>query len=443
MTKRFIRLRDKRTPEMPSLSRGTGKFVRSLDKEMRFLSDARAMASGRGGSLESLRRLNRLRVIHALRDQGSISRAEIARRTGLSRSTVSSLVADLQADGLVIERAELGAAHGTQGGRPPILLSFDSSAGAAVGIDFGHSHLRVAVSDLSSRILAERAVPLDTDDAAEEGLDAAADLVVELLADAGIDPGQVIGAGMGLPGPIRQEDGVVGSGAILPGWVGVPAVAAMRSRLELPILVDNDANLGALAEAAFGAARDASDMIYLKVASGIGAGLILNGRLYRGATGLAGELGHLLVDPEGHVCRCGNRGCLETLAATGALVDLLRRSHGDVTVARMLELAHGGDLGCRRVIADAGRAIGQAVSMLLNVLNPELLVVGGDLADAGDLLLDGVRESIGRAALPSAADAAGVVAGVLGERAQVLGAIALVVSEADRAFPTRLAAEAH
>jgi predicted NBD/HSP70 family sugar kinase len=356
---------------------------------------------------------------------------------------VSSLVADLQADGLVVERAEHGAAHGTQGGRPPILLSFDSSAGAAVGIDFGHSHLRVAISDLSSRILAERALPLDTDHAAEEGLDAAAELVIDLLAEAGLDSSQVIGAGMGLPGPIRQEDGVVGSSAILPGWVGVPAVAEMRRRLDIPILVDNDANLGALAEAAFGAAQDASDLVYLKVASGIGAGLILNGRLYRGSTGLAGELGHVLVDPGGLVCRCGNRGCLETLAATGALIELLRRSHGeDVTVSGLLELARQGDLGCRRVIADAGRAIGQAVSVLLNVLNPELLVVGGDLAAAGDLLLDGVRESVAKAALPSAAEAARVVAGVLGDRAQVLGAIALVVSEADRAFPTRLAAEA-
>ncbi len=217
----------------------------------------------------------------------------------------------------------------------------------------------------------------------------------------------------------------------------------MRRRLDVPIIVDNDANLGALAEAAFGAARDSGDMVYLKVSSGIGAGLILNGRLYRGTAGLAGELGHLLVDPDGLVCRCGNRGCLETLAATGALVELLRRSHGDdITVPHMLELARRGDLGCRRVIADAGRAIGQAVSMLLNVLNPELLVVGGDLAAAGDLLLDGVRESIARAALPGAADAATVTAGVLGERAQVLGALALVVSEADRAFPTRLATEA-
>src|SRR6478672_12980786 len=141
------------------------------------VSDCGPMAAGRAGSLESLRRLNRLRVIRALREEGQISRAEIARRTGLSRSTVSSLVADLQADGLVVERPEPGSAHGAQGGRPPILLSFDSSAGAAVGIDFGHSHLRVAVSDLASTILAERALPLDTDHAAEEGLDAAADLV--------------------------------------------------------------------------------------------------------------------------------------------------------------------------------------------------------------------------------------------------------------------------
>jgi predicted NBD/HSP70 family sugar kinase len=400
------------------------------------------MPSGRAGSLESLRRLNRLRVIHALRDQGKISRAEIARRTGLSRSTVSSLVADLQADGLVVERAEPGSAYGAQGGRPPILLSFDASAGAAVGVDFGHSHLRVAVSDLSGAILAEREQPLDTDHEAREGLDAAADLVEDALADAGVERERVIGAGMGLPGPIQQGDGIVGSSAILPGWIGVAAAAEMRARLDLPVMVDNDANLGALAEAAFGAGRDAGDLIYLKVSSGIGAGLILNGRLYRGSSGLAGELGHVLVDPDGLVCRCGNRGCLETLAATGALIELLRRSHGQLTVAHMLAAARDGDLGCRRVIADAGRAIGRAVATLLNVLNPELLVLGGDLAAAGDLLLDRVRESVGRAALPEAARTAAVVAGVLGERAQVLGALALVVSEADRAFPTRLALEA-
>jgi predicted NBD/HSP70 family sugar kinase len=149
----------------------------------------------------------------------------------------------------------------------------------------------------------------------------------------------------------------------------------------------------------------------------------------------------VLVNPDGIVCRCGNRGCLETVAATGALVDLLRRSHGeDFTVPAMLEAARAGDAGCRRVIGDAGRALGQVVAALLNVLNPEMLVVGGELSAAGDLLLDGMRESIARAALVETSRGAEVVTGVLGERAQVLGALALVVSEADRALPSLLAA---
>ncbi len=392
------------------------------------------MRVGSEGSLASLRRLNRRRVINALRQHGTISRAEIARGTGLSRSTVSSLVSELQSDGLVIEREEPGAAHGEHGGRPPILLSFDASAGAALGIDFGHSHVRVAVSDLSSTILAERAAPMDTDHAAQEGLDVAVDLIGEVLAEAGIERSRVIGAGLGLPGPVDQSSGVIGSSAILPGWVGVAAGEEMRSRLEVPVLVDNDANLGALAELTHGAGRGASELVYLKVSSGIGAGLILGGRLYRGWGGMAGELGHVLVDPEGAVCRCGNRGCLETAASTGALLDMLRRSHGDLTVAEMLDLARDGDLGCRRVIADAGRVVGSAAAMLFNVLNPQRLVVGGDLAAAGDLLLDGVRSSVRLSALPAAADDARVVAGVLGERAQVLGALALAVGEADAAL---------
>src|SRR3954452_1527990 len=177
------------------------------------------MAAGRTGSLETLRRLNRLRVIHALRDEGLISRAEIGRRTGLSRSTVSSLVSELQDDGLVIERPEPAVAHGDHGGRPPILLSFDASAGVAVGIDFDHHHVRVAASDLSSRILAEREQSLDTDHLAHEGLDAAAELVSQVLAEAGVERKRVIGAAICLPGPMHRPTGVVASPPILPGGV--------------------------------------------------------------------------------------------------------------------------------------------------------------------------------------------------------------------------------
>ena len=245
----------------------------------------------------------------------------------------------------------------------------------------------MAVSDLVLADPRRARAGLDTDHVAHEGLDAAAELVAELLAEAGVEAARVIGAGMCLPGPIHRPTGVVGSTAILPGWVGVAAADEMHRRLDLPILVDNDANLAALAEAAFGAGRDAKDLVYLMISSGIGAGLVLNGRLYRGAEGLAGELGHVLVDADGPVCRCGNRGCLETVAGTDALAELLRRSHGDGLDGRaIVRLAREGDLGCRRVIADAGRAIGKAAATLVNVLNPELLIVGGDLSEAGELL---------------------------------------------------------
>jgi predicted NBD/HSP70 family sugar kinase len=153
---------------------------------------------------------------------------------------------------------------------------------------------------------------------------------------------------------------------------------------------------------------------------------------------MAGEFGHVLVAGDGEVCRCGNRGCLETAASTTALLELLRRSHGEITVAQMIEMAKGGDLRARRVIADAGRVVGIAAAGLLNVLNPQRLVIGGDLAPAGDLLLDEVREALRRTALPTAADQATVVAGELGERAEVLGALAGVVgaSAQNRTFHT-------
>jgi len=391
------------------------------------------MPPGRAGSLESLRRLNRLRVIRALRDEGLISRADIARRTGLSRSTVSSLVADLQADGLVVERPEPGSAYGAQGGRPPILLSFDASAGAAVGVDFGHSHLRVAVADLSSQVMAERHQAIDVDRAADNALDAAAAMVEQVLADAGLEQDRVIAIGMGLPGPVDAVTGVVGSTVILPGWAGMRPAAELERRVGIHVDVDNDANLGALAEIAFGAARGARDVIYIKVASGIGAGIVIGGNLQRGSTGVAGELGHVLADPDGRVCRCGNRGCLETVAAAPALTDLLRASRpGEITTRTMIALAQEGDLGARRVLDDAGRAIGRALAVLVNTLNPERIVVGGELGTAGDWLLEGIRESLRRYALPRAVEAAGVVAGVLGDRAEVLGALSLVISDTQR-----------
>jgi predicted NBD/HSP70 family sugar kinase len=205
--------------------------------------------------------------------------------------------------------------------------------------------------------------------------------------------------------------------------------------------VDNDANVGALAESVLGAGRGVSEMAYIMLGSGIGAGLIIGGQVYRGSGGTAGEIGHVLVDEHGPLCRCGNRGCLETYAGADALLDLLRRQHGDeLTVDGLVQLARDGDAACQRVIADAARIVGVAAATLCNQLNPELIVIGGELAQTGPLLLDPLRESIVRYAIPAAAEDVRVVTGELGERAELLGALVLVLGRSDRALTSRVAA---
>jgi predicted NBD/HSP70 family sugar kinase len=398
----------------------------------------------RTGSLESLRERNRLRVIDALRARGAISRADIARRTGLSRSTVSSLVGDLQAAGMVVERVADGAgSSGPQGGRPPVLVALDPSAGAVVGLDFGHDSLRVAVADLSYDVLAETYVELDVDTAAQDAMDTGARLVAELVEQASIDPQRVLSAGMGLPGPIDRASGLVLSRPILPSWVGLGPAAEMGERLGLPVHLDNDANVGALGESTFGVGRGSRVMAYLRLAAGIGAGLVIDGRPFRGARGIAGEIGHVLVDPQGPICRCGNRGCLETFVAGPALCELLRRSHGALTVRQLLQLAQDGDAGCQRVIADAGRVVGRAVADLCNHLNPDLVVVGGPLSTAGDVLLEPMREAVKRFAIPAAVEDVEIVAGTLGDRAELLGALALAGHESEDPLTAPVAHMSH
>lgn len=393
------------------------------------------------GSLERLREHNRLRVVDALRRHGTASRTELVRETGLSRTTVATLVADLQARGLVVEKP-VDDVHTEQAGRgrPPTLLRLDPSAGVALGVDFGHTHLRVAVADLSSAVLAERRIELNIDHSAAAALDAAVEVIDLVLAEAGNTRADVVGVGMGLSGPIELS-GKVGRTVILPGWVGLNAATELSTRLGLHVTADNDANLGALAEVTSGAGQGLSDVIYVMVSSGIGAGLILGGKLHRGATGFAGELGHVFARQDGAVCRCGNRGCLETLASVDSVLALLRPTHGaDLTEAGLLQLIAAGDLAATRVVRDAGRAIGGVLAGLANCLDPDAIIVGGELSPAGMPLLEGIREGIERFALPSAVRQVEVRAGVLGDRAEVLGALALVLGDTDRLRLAGLAA---
>ena len=399
------------------------------------------MATG-SGSLSSLRELNRLKIVDFLRINGTASRADLARRTGLSRSTVSSLVADLQRRGLVTERDSDTPGNGKPG-RPATLLALDPSAGAAVGVDFDHDRVGVAVSDLSREVLAETWAPWDVDHDSAGALDLAAANIDRILAEAEIARDRVLGAGMALAGPIDHQRGALYPSAVLPGWAGVDAAKELEDRLEVRTYVDNDANCGALAEVTLGAGRNARFATYVSISSGIGAGMVVDGRPYRGHAGTAGEIGHVVVDPQGPICRCGNRGCLETLASSYALVELVQASREDeISIRQIIDFARDGDPGCRRAIADAGQVVGSVVAGLVNLFSPEMVVVGGDLGEAGDLLLDPLREAVMRDALPAAVGGLRIVAGELGERANLLGALALVLMQSEHEVAARVAGSA-
>jgi predicted NBD/HSP70 family sugar kinase len=384
-------------------------------------------------STEPVREVSRRRVIDTLRRHGAISRAEIARITGLSRSTVSTVVAEMQAAGRVVELDEARTGTEPRAGRPAVPVALDPTAGAALGIDVGHRRLRVAVSDLGHSILAEDSVELDVNGPAGHVLDTAADLARAVVAQASVGLDRVVGVAMCLPGPIDYASGAIGAPFLLPTFVGVRIAEEMTGRLGLPVQVDNDANLSALAEAVWGAGRGYAHLAYIKLGVGIGAGLIVEGRLYRGAGGTAGEIGHTTLDEAGPVCRCGNRGCLEMLAGSSAILGLLRLQHGPALEMRdVLDLAVAGDPGARRVISDSGRHIGVALANLCNLFNPERVVIGGELSAVGELLLEPMRDSVRRCSIQAAAARAEIVAGTLGERAEVLGALALVLRDTDR-----------
>jgi predicted NBD/HSP70 family sugar kinase len=379
--------------------------------------------------------------METLRSKGGMTRSALARATGLSRTTISTLLAELIDQGIVTEDSS-GAAPRTAG-RPATVVRLDHSAGAAVSIDVGARHVAVAVGDLGHRVLAERWIALPLGHRADDGMARSAKLVSELLAEAGVGKRAVIGVAMGLPAPISQLSGTVASSNILPGWAGVRIAEEMSERLGMPVATENDANLGALGESAWGAGANCDQVAYIKAATGIGAGLVQDGQLFRGTTGTAGEIGHTTVAEDGPICRCGNRGCLELYAGGAALLGALRESHPDVeTLEQVVQLAHDRHPACVRVVADAGMHIGVAIANLINLFNPRRIIVGGELSGAGDTLLAPMRLAAERSAVQTAVEAVEILPGVLGPRAEVLGGLALVLFEPWRFGATDLVSSA-
>jgi predicted NBD/HSP70 family sugar kinase len=264
-----------------------------------------------------------------------------------------------------------------------------------------------------------------------DGLDQAVSLVDAVRGESGVSRDRIIGAAVALPGPIHSRTGAPRTPSLLrlaPHQHNPQDT--LQGLLDMPVTVDNDANLEAVAEHAYGAGRGVDNLVYVNVGEGIGAGMILSGSLHHGASGLAGEMGHIQVEPNGALCRCGSRGCLGTVAASGPLLDALHTTHGpDLDIDDLLALLAANDPGVRRIINDAGDAIGRVLADIASLVNPSRIVIGGTLARCGDALTAGIRSVIERRAQPSAAEDVTVLQGELGDRAAVLGALHTVIHD--------------
>ncbi|MEV0621567.1 ROK family transcriptional regulator [Nonomuraea sp. NPDC050404] len=414
-------------------------------------------------------------LLAILRDGRGRTRGELARLTGWSRSTVSQHL-----DGLVGHRwVVAGEDPISSGGRPAAMYAFNGGARVVLAAGLGATRARLAVLDLGLNVLAERSTELAVDLGPEVVLGRVAVVLRELLAATGRDPAQVCGVGVGLPGPVEHRSGRPVHPPIMPGWDGFPVPEWLQARLAtpartdddvsavparvgddvpaasgrvdnavpaaagrdvsavpgrvgnavlaVPVLVDNDVNVMALGE--HWAARPAADhLIYIKIGTGIGCGIITGGRLHRGAQGAAGDLGHIRVPASRAPCRCGNVGCLEAVAGGASMAAALRGAGVEVSGSRdVVELMRAGDLRATRLVRQAGREVGAVMAAIVNFFNPSLIVVGGDIAEAGEQVLAGVRETIYSRSLPLATQHLGIRASELGERAGVIGAAAMVV----------------
>ena len=364
-------------------------------------------------------------VFELLRDGSPRTRAELAQSTGLARSTIAARIDTLIRLGLV---APYGDAAST-GGRPPSLLALNPTARVVVGVDLGATHARAVLADLSGTILAEAREDLEIAEGPERVLGWVTHTVRTLLRKDKRRIADLAAIGIGLPGPVEHSTGRAINPPIMPGWDRYDVPARVRRDLDVPVLIDNDVNIMALGEQ-HAHLPDVDDLVFIKVSTGIGAGIISGGSLQRGAMGTAGDVGHVrLQRADGVACRCGNEGCLEAVAAAPALAADLRAAGEDVrSSSDIVGLVRSGNVAAIQVVRQAGRDMGEVVAMIVNFINPSVVVVGGALSAAGEHLIAGIRETVYQRSLPLATEHLRIVPSAAGEQAGVIGAAAMAIS---------------
>lgn len=386
-----------------------------------------------------VKNVNKHAVLDLIRfTPGGISRAELAQHMDLSRAAMTTIVNDLLESG-VIRESESRNGHN---GRPPIILEINPARGFVAGIDMGASHLTVILADFSAQVIDEIEVPFNIASSPETCLGQASDLLLDILKKHELTASSLSAIGLGVPGPIDSEAGMVFAPPIMPGWDGYPIQANLEEKWNLPVSLNNDAELGAIGEWAYGAGRGENFLAYIKVGTGIGAGILLNGQIYRGATGSAGEIGHLTIEENGPRCECGNAGCLEALAGGRAIArqakEAIRKGKRtllaslrpieEITARDVASAARRGDLVAQEIISRAGSYLGIAIAGLVNLFNPRMIVVGGGVAQVGDLLLQPIRDTVARRSIQASARTVKINTAVLRRHSSAMGAVVQALS---------------
>ena len=347
------------------------------------------------GNRKLIQAINRSAVLNTIKTHGPISRTDIAQRTGLSAATVSGITAGLLESELILEKA----VGDSSGGRRPILLVLNPSGGYVIGLKLSEEKVTGALTDLEATVIGKHTEKLDNY-SVEVAVETMNRVVQLLLAEGEIDAEQFLGVGVGLAGIVDARGGVLRYSPIF-GWHDVPLAELLQSRLGVPVYIDNDVNTFTITEQWFGQGQGVDNFLTITIGRGVGMGIVVNGQIYHGGRGGAGEFGHTVMDPNGALCDCGNRGCLETFVSDPALlrvaVDEYERgklANKIVSMDELLARARSGDPGAKDVFARAGEVLGIAVANLINVLSPELIIISGEGVRADDLLFEPMRASI-------------------------------------------------
>ena len=336
---------------------------------------------------QNIRNFNKHSAVDLIRfSTAGISRTDLAEEMGLTRAAVTLIVNDLIENGVILE----AESRAIPNGRQPIVLEINPRRGLVAAVDMGVTHINVALADFSAKIMEEISLPFDIKEGPQKCLSEVRRILQDLLDRYGVDISQIMAVGVGVPGPVIKDEGMVISPPIMPGWDKFPIRKTLEKEWGCPVSLNNDAELGALGEWAYGAGRGEKNLAFIKVGSGIGAGLIINQQIYAGTTGSAGEIGHITIDENGPLCTCGNHGCMEAFAGGNAIANQARQlvasgkrtllsniPSENITAQVVADSARRGDLPSQEIIMRAGTFIGIAIAGLVNLFNPSAVIIGG------------------------------------------------------------------